>query len=159
MTHNFQPLEDYFQRINQPSKEPNMIDYLKAHFASFFTPPVYTVETTVQVNEPTSKDFYSIEMFTEGYDDIPDKYSCLKGDHSDDEDYTWMALVDKFADMLSYHYGYNIKEQIYYSVQFPINCRDENGKELSGYGRELNDEKLQLLLLTHPELYQAGESL
>ena len=156
MTLNFQPLEDYFQRINQPSKEPTMFEAFKAHFSSFFTPPVYTVETTVQVNEPTSKDFYSIEMFTEGYDDIPDKYSCIKDNN---DMVTWMELVDKFADMLSYHYGYDIKEQIYYSVKFPINYVDDDGKELSGYGRELNDEKLQLLLLSHPELYQAGESL
>lgn len=134
-----------------------MFEAFKAHFSSFFTPPVYTVETTVSATNE-SKDFYSIEMFTEGYDDIPDKYSCLKGNHSEDEDPTWMHLVDKFADMLSYHYGYNIKEQIYYSVRFPLNLRDDTGKEYSGYGRELNDEKLQLLLLTHPELYSPNSS-
>ena len=158
MTLDTKSLEDYFHRINQsPQKEPAMFDYFKAQFAHLFPAPVYSVEASVQTSDD-SKDFYSIEMFTEGYDDIPDKYSCLKGDHSNEEDITWMALVDKFADMLSYHYGYNIKEQIYYSVQFPMNLRDESGKEYSGYGRELNDDRLQLLLLTHPELYETGEA-
>jgi hypothetical protein len=115
-----------------------MFESFKAQFAQFFTPPVYSVEPPVPEELPC-KDFYRLEMFTEGYqcDDeyIPDKYSCIK---ENKEMVTWMELVDKFADMLSHHYGYNIKEQIYYSVK---------------YGRNLNDEKLQLLLLTHPDLY------
>ena len=152
MTLNHKPLEDYFRRINT-QKDFAMFDYLKAHFSHLFSSSPAPVE---QVYEEPKEDSYCIEMFTGGYDDIPDKYTCLKGNHTEDQDPTWMHLVDKFADMLSYHYGYNIKEQIYYAVKFPLNYVDDDGVECAGYGRELNDDKLQLLLLTHPELYSSS---
>jgi hypothetical protein len=136
-----------------------MFESFKAHFTSLWSinepskPDAHVADVTMPEEQPC-KDFYRIELFTEGYhcDDeyIPDKYSCIKENR---DMVTWMELVDKFADMLSHHYGYNIKEQIYYSVKFPINTLDNEGKEFPGYGRELNDEKLQLLLLTHPDLY------
>jgi len=47
------------------------------------------------------------------------------------------------------HYGYNIKEQVYYSVAFPMNIEGN-----SGHGRMLNDEVVQKLLLAYPEVYE-----
>jgi hypothetical protein len=70
-------------------------------------------------------------------------------------DTTWMEALDKILNVLNKHYGYNVKEQVYYSVTYPLNELDENGEELAGYGRSLNDELFQKLLLTHPELYEA----
>ena len=157
MTLNHKPLEDYFRRINT-QKDFTMFDYLKAHFSHLFASS--PTPEPVPEEPPKLQDFYCIEMFTSGYtnscEEIPDKYTAIKGDHVDGQDPTWMHLVDKFADMLSYHYGYNIKEQIYYAVKFPLNYIDADGVESPGYGRELNDDKLQLLLLTHPELYSSN---
>lgn len=155
MTLNHKPLEDYFRRINT-QKDFTMFDYLKANFSHLFASSPTPVE---QVTEEPAKpaDFYRIEMFTSGYtsgdEEIPDKYTSFSDDHVGGMEVTWMHLVDKFADMLSHHYGYNIKEQIYYAVKFPLNYIDSDGVECPGYGRELNDDNLQLLLLTHPELY------
>ena len=59
-----------------------------------------------------------------------------------------MEVLDKVLDVLEKHYEYNIKEQVYYSVTFPI-----NNPEYAGYGRCLSDELLQQLLLAFPELY------
>jgi hypothetical protein len=54
------------------------------------------------------------------------------------------------------HYGYSIKEQVYYSVAFPMNDIDERtGEPYAGYGRCINDELFQQLLLAHPELYES----
>ena len=151
MIHDHKPLEAYFRRINQ-QKEFTMFEYLKAQFSHLFPPEVTPPEP---VPLPRT-DFYSVKMYTEGYtnesgEDIPSKYSCANGDHV--EGGTWMHVVDRFADMLSYHYGYDIKEQIYYAVKFPLNMEGE-----PGYGRSLNDDRLQLLLLANPDTYEAGEA-
>jgi hypothetical protein len=65
-------------------------------------------------------------------------------------DTTWMETLDQILDIMGKHYGYNIKEQVYYSVTFPL-----NDPECAGYGRSLNDEVLQQLLLAHPEVYES----
>lgn len=153
MTHDHKPLEAYFRRINQ-QKEFTMFEYLKSQFSQLFQTETIVSPEPIPDPEP-SPDFYRIEMFTAAYtsqfEDIPTKYSYFTGDHVDSE--TWMHIMDRFADMLSYHYGYDIKEQIYYSVKFPLNMEGE-----PGYGRSLNDDRLQLLLLANPDTYEAGEA-
>ena len=66
-----------------------------------------------------------------------------------DNDSTWHELLDQILDVMEKHYGYNIKEQVYYSVQFPL-----NREGMTGHGRMLNDEVLQQLLLAYPEVYE-----
>lgn len=66
---------------------------------------------------------------------------------------TWMEVLDRILDAMEAHYGYNIKEQVYYSVTFPLNYIDDEGTPYSGYGRCLNDEVLQQLLLAFPQAY------
>ena len=156
MTLDHKPLEAYFRRINH-QKELTMFEALKSHFSmTWGTKPAEELDT---LHAPVpNDDCYSIEMFTSGFtcdgEDIPAKYTKFFGNHVDSEECTWIHLVDKFADMLSYHYGYNIKEQIYYSVEYPLNYIDQEGKEFPGYGRNLNDEKFQLLLLANPDVYE-----
>ena len=69
---------------------------------------------------------------------------------------TWMEVVDRILDAMEKHYGYSIKEQVYYSVNFPLNDTDDKGDPFPGYGRCLNDERLQQVLLAFPELYLSG---
>ena len=69
---------------------------------------------------------------------------------------TWFEVLDRILDAMEAHYGYNIKEQIYYSVNFPLNDTDDKGIPYPGYGRCLNDERLQQILLAFPELYLSG---
>ena len=60
----------------------------------------------------------------------------------------WVEVLDNVLDAMESHYGYNIKEQVYYSVTFPL-----NNPKCAGYSRCLNDDLLQQVLLAHPELY------
>ena len=62
-----------------------------------------------------------------------------------------MEVFDTILDAMEAHYGYNIKEQVYYSVTFPLNDPD-----FPGFSRCLNDERLQQILLAFPELYLSG---
>jgi glycine cleavage system protein P-like pyridoxal-binding family len=67
----------------------------------------------------------------------------------------WMEVLDRILDEMSKHYGYSIKDQVYYAVEFPLNEVDEHtGKPFAGYGRSLNDKVLQQLLLSFPEVYE-----
>ena len=63
-----------------------------------------------------------------------------------------MEVLDTILDAMEAHYGYNIKEQVYYSVHFPLNMEGE-----AGYGRSLNDEVFQKLLLSFPEVYEVSK--
>ena len=78
-----------------------------------------------------------------------------------DHEYTDEFLLDEVKklkarlDEMEKHYGYSIKEQVYYSVSFPLNEMDGfTGKPYAGYGRNLNDNVLQQLLLAFPEIYE-----
>ena len=100
-------------------------------------------------------DYWSFEMVTHEWIDEegnirPVKESIIIEPH----DTTWMDVLDRILDEMGKHYGYNIKEQVYYSVEFPLNeCDDRTGKPFAGYGRSLNDKVLQQLLLAFPEVY------
>jgi hypothetical protein len=76
----------------------------------------------------------------------PVKHTCIIEPHEG----TWMEVLDKVMDEMEKHYGYNIKEQVYYSVNLPL-----NNPEFAGHGRCLNDERLQQILLAFPELYES----
>jgi hypothetical protein len=148
-------LEQYFHAIvkNKP-KELTMFDQFRAHFMSLWTKPVAFVEDHPKLMDD---DYWAFEMVTHEWVDEegnvrPVKESIVIEPH----DTTWMEVLDRILDEMSKHYGYDIKEQVYYSVRFPINeiCQ-YTGKPLAGYGRSLNDEILQKLLLANPEIYKA----
>ena len=155
-------LEQYFHTIiKQPAiKEPTMFENIKAavasaqnHFMSLWTKPVSFIDDHPKLTED---DYWSFEMVTHEWIDEegnirPVKESIIIEPH----DTTWMEVLDRILDEMSKHYGYNIKEQVYYSVEFPLNeCDERTGKPFAGYGRSLNDNILQQLLLAHPEVYE-----
>jgi hypothetical protein len=167
MTH--KALEQYFHEIiNQPRivyvKETTMFEKTKMFFNeqiercaekinSLLTKPTAFVEEDPTLYEDG---YWAFEMYTPEYtsdgEDFPVQHTVLVEPHEG----TWLEVLDTILDAMEAHYGYNIKEQVYYSVTFPMNDVDpETGEPYAGYGRCLNDELFQQLLLAHPELYES----
>jgi uncharacterized protein involved in high-affinity Fe2+ transport len=92
---------------------------------------------------------YTPEWVDEHGDTVKPVHTVLVEPHEG----TWMEVLDTILDAMEAHYGYNIKEQVYYSVAFPL-----NDPECAGYGRSLNDDVLQQLLLAYPEVYEVNVS-
>lgn len=160
MTH--KALEEYFHQIvnKQPeTKETTMFEKTKMFFTqqiekinSLLTKP----QAFVEVTELLDKDYWAFEMRTGEWEDSdgithPVKHSVVL----EEQDGTWMDVLDRILDEMEKHYGYRIKDQVYYSVAYPHNePYFHNGELPSGYGRMLNDEVLQQLLLAFPEVYE-----
>ena len=101
--------------------------------------------------------YWAFEMYTPEW--INEYGETLKPVHTvlvEPHEGTWMEVLDNVLDAMEAHYGYSIKEQVYYSVTFPLNDTDDKGNRFPGYGRCLNDERLQQILLAFPELYLSG---
>lgn len=157
----YKELEKYFFRIvNTKPEEPTMFNNLKtswtdiqAHFMSLWTKPVVFVEDekhTLMEDDYWAFEMVSYEWIDEQNEVHPIKHTLVVEPH----DTTWMEVLDRILDEMGKHYGYDIKEQVYYSVKFPLNeLDDRTGKPFAGYGRSLNDEILQQLLLAFPEVY------
>lgn len=153
-------LEQYFHKIIKPlNKEPSMWEKIKDFILDKLTKPdpnVVTEFTDKSLPESDSRDKLVVEMYTDSYysyerdETVPPVHTVFYSDMTS----TWFDIVDSFLDELEKHFGYNIKEQVYYSVRCPLNHPD-----FSAYGRQINDERFQLLLLAHPELYETGEKL
>jgi hypothetical protein len=149
-------LDQYFHKIvtNKP-KELTMFDQFRAHFMSLWTKPVAFV---AEEDHPKimDDDYWAFEMVTHEWIDEcgvvhPIKETLIIEPHET----TWMEVLDRILDEMGKHYGYSIKEQVYYSVEFPLNEVDEHtGKPFAGHGRSLNDKVLQQLLLAFPEVYE-----
>ena len=156
MTH--KALEEYFHTIiNQPAKETTMFEKTKMFFNeqiercaekinSLLTKPTAFVEEDPKLYEDG---YWAFEMYTpewvnENGEKVEPVHTVLVEPHEG----TWMEVLDHILDAMEAHYGYNIKEQVYYSVFMPMNIEGE-----AGYGRSLNDEVLQKLLLSYPEVY------
>lgn len=152
-------LEQYFNLIikSPTEKEPTMLEKIKSFVLDLLTKPdpnIVTEITDKTSGDPEIKDKLVIEMYTDGYYNIEEgeRIPPVHTVFYSNMDATWVSLVDTFIEELEKHFGYSIKEQVYYSVSFP-----ENDPQLSAYGRKINDERFQLLLLAHPELYEDGE--
>jgi hypothetical protein len=146
-------LEQYFHAINQP-KEATMFEYLKNKWTELTTTKYEFVE---QPETLPMEDYWAFEIHTGEWVDeygetVPSKHDVIIKDN----DSTWFEVLDTILDAMEAHYGYNIKEQVYYSVTFPNNTLYYNpdGKPQAGYGRMLNDDVLQQLLLAYPEVYE-----
>ena len=162
-------LEEYFHQIvkQQPLKETTMFERTKMFFTqqiekinSLLTKPVAFVDETQDPKLSAEEGYWSFEMYTPEWIDTElgskvEALHTLKYEHNDD---TWMEVLDNILDEMEKHYGYNIKEQVYYSVSFPTNTLEYSvdGTPPAGYGRMLNDELFQQILLAFPELYESG---
>ena len=165
MTHDPLTLEQYFHEIvNKPIEKEylTMFDQFKIavanakhNFMSLWTKPVAFVED--EKHTLMEDDYWAFEMVSHQWTDIDGEKIPLR--HSmviEPNDTTWMEVLDRILDEMEKHYGYSIKEQVYYSVNFPLNDVDQyTGKPFAGYGRSLNDEVFQQLLLAFPEVYEA----
>jgi hypothetical protein len=132
-------LDQYFHLIiNKPRivefKEPDMFDKTKMFFTeqiekinSLLTKPTAFVEEDPALYEDG---YWAFEMFTPEYtcdgEFEPKQHDCI----IEPSDTTWMETLDQILDVMGKHYGYNIKEQVYYSVALPL-----NDPECAGYGR------------------------
>jgi hypothetical protein len=159
MTH--KALEEYFHKIvnTQPPKEQTMFERSKAYFQSLKDSwsSLYKWDVEIESNETAMEgDYWAFEMYTEPY--VNEEGKRISAVHSmliEPHETTGMEVLDKILDEMEKHYGYNIKEQVYYSVSFPLNIDNEyTGTPLVGKGRCLNDEVLQQLLLAFPEVYE-----
>lgn len=146
-------LDDYFHVINQPKKETTMMLKLSMwfteqleNFKNLWTKPTAFVEEDPRLYEDG---YWAFEMYTpEWIDEQGNTVKPITTMLLEPHEGTWMEVLDRILDAMEKHYGYNIKEQVYYSVNFPF-----NDPEFAGYGRCLNDERLQQVLLAFPELY------
>jgi len=158
MTLNPLTLDQYFHLIvNKQQKETTMFEKTKMFFneqiekiTSLLTKPTAFVEEDPKLYEDG---YWAFEMYTPEYtcdgEFEPKQHDCI----IEPGDTTWMETLDQILDIMGKHYGYNIKEQVYYSVAFPL-----NDPECAGYGRSLNDDVLQQLLLAYPEVYEVNVS-
>jgi hypothetical protein len=128
---------------NQPPKELTMFEVMKAKWTEFWTTRYSWMDDPVAEVEP--QDYWAFYARTSAYEDVEAKETFINGE----QDCTWTEIVDQILDVLGNHYGYNIKEQVYYAVDFPL-----NDPEFAGHGRCLNDSVLQQLLLAFPEVYE-----
>ena len=161
-------LEQYFQKIvnKQPEKETTMnfsnismwFTEQLDKFKNLWTKPTTFTDNPVLTGYEDCEDgYWAFEMYTPEWVDssgetIKPVHTCFITPHEG----TWFEVLDTILDAMEKHYGYNIKEQVYYSVNFPLNDTDHEGKPFPGYGRCLNDERLQQILLAFPELYESG---
>ena len=156
-------LEQYFHTIiNQPRivyvKEPTMFEKTKMFFNeqmekinSLLTKPTAFVEEDPKLCEDGywAFEMYAPEWKNEFGETVEPIHTCIVESHEG----AWMEVLDRILDAMEKHYGYSIKEQVYYSVNYPHNVPYQ--EELpAGYGRSLNDTVLQQLLLAYPEVYQ-----
>jgi len=140
-----------------------MFDKIKMFFteqlekiSSLLTKPTTFVDNTSDDVVDYEDGYWGFEIYTPAFTSdgeyFPVKHTTLLEPHEG----TWMDVLDQILDVMSLHYGYDIKEQVYYSVEYPLNEIDERtGKPFAGYGRCLNDNLLQQLLLAHPEVYES----
>lgn len=154
-------LEDYFKLIvNKPTeKEPTMFEKTKMFFNeqiercaekinSLLTKPVSFVEEDPKLHDDG---YWAFEMYTPEW--VDEHGTMAEPAHTvlvEPHEGTWIEVLDKILDAMEAHYGYSIKEQVYYSVAFPLNNPD-----FPGFSRCLNDERLQQVLLAFPELYES----
>lgn len=152
-------LEEYFHAINKlKQKEPNMfersVERSKAYFQSLKDSWSSLYKWDVEITDkPVQEDYWAFEMYTGEWVDEneikhPDIDTCIIHPNS----FSWIEVLETVIGELEKHYGYNIREQVYYAVKLPLNHED-----FGAQGRELNDEVLQQLLLAFPEVYERNK--
>jgi len=124
--------------------------------SSLLTKPTTFVDNDSDDVRDYEDGYWGIEFYTPAFTSDGEYFPVMHTTLLEPHEGTWMEVLDQILDVMSLHYGYNIKEQVYYSVEYPLNEIDERtGKPFAGYGRCLNDNLLQQLLLAHPEVYES----
>lgn len=103
--------------------------------------PMIKKDTTVSV---------SINQDNSDLDNFPDTYQAQTMSYSGP---TWIEMLEDFIKLLELHYGYPIREHVYYAVKCPL--FDHNYSPAPG--REMHQDKFMELLKDHPELNNGGE--
>lgn len=116
---------------------------------------LWTKPTVFVKGKDSEEDYWSFEMVTQEWysserdEIVPTLHTIAVNVH----DSTWPVVLDKIITEMEKHYGYSIKEQVYYSVAFPLNDPFIGDESNPNAGRMLNDTVLQQLLLSFPEVY------
>lgn len=158
-------LDEYFHLIitNQPQKEKSMFNKTKEYLVNLkerltlvlAKPTPAEVILANRVDMPMEEDYWSFEMVTQEWyssdrdEVVPTLHTIVVNVHEG----TWHGVLDKIITEMEKHYGYSIKEQVYYSVAFPLNDPFIGDETNPNAGRMLNDTVLQQLLLSFPEVY------
>jgi hypothetical protein len=103
--------------------------------------PMNQKDTTVSI---------SIDQDNSDLSDFPDQYIQQRMSYSCA---TWMQMLEDLIKVLELHYGYSIRENVFYAVNFPM--FDHNHS--SAPGRELKKVEFLQLLAEHPELNNGGK--
>jgi len=103
--------------------------------------PMNQKDTTVSI---------SIDQDNSDLSDFPDQYIQQRMSYSCT---TWMQMLEDIIKVLELHYGYSIRENVFYAVNFPMFDHDVSPAP----GRELKKNDFLKLLAEHPELNNGGE--
>lgn len=83
-------------------------------------------------------------------EDFPNQYVQQRMEYSGP---TWMQIVEDLLKVLEVHYGYSIRDHVYYAVNCPLFDHDFSPAP----GREIHKDKFLDLLSENPELNNGGK--
>ena len=92
----------------------------------------------------------SIDQDNSDLADFPDQYIQQRMSYSCT---TWMQMLEDLIKVLELHYGYSIRENVFYAVNYPMFDHNHSAAP----GRELKKAEFLQLLAEHPELNNGGE--
>lgn len=92
----------------------------------------------------------SIDQDNSDLADFPDQYIQQRMSYSCT---TWMQMLEDLIKVLELHYGYSIRKNVFYAVNFPMFDHNHSAAP----GRELKKVEFLQLLAEHPELNNGGE--
>lgn len=92
----------------------------------------------------------SINQDNSDLEDFPDQYIGQTMKYSGP---TWTQILEDILKVMEVHFGYNIRDHVYYAVACPM--FDHNYSPAPG--RELHMDKFLELLKANPELNNGGE--
>jgi hypothetical protein len=93
---------------------------------------------------------FTIDQDNSDLEDFPDQFIQQTMKYSGP---TWIQIVEDLLKVLEVHYGYSIRDRVYYAVQVPM--LDHNYS--AAPGRELALDLFNEVLADNPELNNGGE--
>jgi hypothetical protein len=101
------------------------------------------------INKDTSVTI-TIDQDNSDLEDFPNQYIQQRLEYSGP---TWIQIVEDLLKVLEVHYGYNIRDHVYYAVKCPVFDHDFSPAP----GREIHKDKFLDLLSENPELNNGGK--
>ena len=92
----------------------------------------------------------TIDQDNSDLEDFPNQYIQQRLEYSGP---TWIQIVEDLLKVLEVHYGYNIRDHVYYAVKCPVFDHDFSPAP----GREIHKDKFLDLLSENPELNNGGK--